>query len=260
MLNYIKSELYRARHSAEIRETAVVLVGIILLMNLVLHFMSRLPDFRYGTTSFSYSMLAAMPMLYCYVASDVAVMLYEADKRNGTLGNSIAFGLPRIKIFIGNCIVSFLTALALLLLTLPVYILSAMLLLEEAQPTTVSVLLEEVPAVSLIAIASLILAVLLLEVFDNIFFSILAWLAVLVALPKLFLLAGLWLTTKTEVLLGIAMWMPQNFFSVGMQVNTSQCITVWDTPEGLARCLLSGGAGILIFGAAGVLLLRRKEI
>ena len=36
MLNYVKSELYRASRSPEIRETAAVFVGLVLLMNIVL--------------------------------------------------------------------------------------------------------------------------------------------------------------------------------------------------------------------------------
>ena len=191
MLNYMKSELYRARHSAEIRGTAIGLLGLILFMNLILSIMSGLPHFHYGITSFSYSMLVSMPMLYCYVAGDVAVMLYESDKRNGTLGNSIAYGISRTRIFFGKCIVTFLTSLFLLLLALPVYILSAMLLLEEAGPTVVWDMLAEVPAVSLIATAALILANILLELFDNSFFSVLAWLTVMLFLPKILLFAGI---------------------------------------------------------------------
>ena len=48
MLNYIKSEFYRAAHSAEIRGTALGLGGIVLLMNLVLYLMKDLEHFRYG--------------------------------------------------------------------------------------------------------------------------------------------------------------------------------------------------------------------
>ena len=259
MLNYIKSELYRAKHSAEIHGTAIGLLGLILFMNLVLYAMSGLPHFHYGITSFSYSMLVSFPMLYCYVAGDVAVMLYESDKRNGTLGNSIAYGISRTQIFAGKCIVSFLTALCLLALALPVYLLSSMLL-EKAGPTTVQDMLTEVPAVSLVAIAALILAVLLLNIFNNSFLSILVWLAILVFLPKALLLVGMGLAPRTEFVLNIAMWMPVNFFNAGMQVNMSECTTVWDTAEGMARCLLSGAAGILVFGTAGVLLLKKKEI
>ena len=65
MLNYIKSELYRALHSKEIHGTAIGLLGIILSMNLVLFLMKDVEHFRYGSASFSYSMLVSVPMMYC---------------------------------------------------------------------------------------------------------------------------------------------------------------------------------------------------
>lgn len=260
MLNYLKSEFYRSVHSPEIHGTAIGLFAIVLFMNLTLGLMKNLEHFRYGITSFSYSMIVSVPMMYCYVASDVAAMLYEPDRRNGTMGNSIACGLSRMQLFAGKCIVCFVTSLALLALLLPVYIGSAVLLLDAAGPTTVRDMLTEIPAMSLIATASLILAVILLSLFDNSFFSVLIWLAVMVLLPKLLLAAGMALPFGRELLMDIALWMPANFLTAGSSVNMSQCITLWSAPEGMVRCLLSGAAGILVFGTAGVLLLRKKEI
>lgn len=260
MLNYIKSELYRAFHSSEIRETAIVITGLVFLMNLVLYLFSGMEHFRYGITSFSYSMLVASPMIYCYVAGDVTVMLYEADKRNGTMGNSIACGISRTEIFAGKCIVSLLTSLGILLIVLPVYIASAMLLLPKAGPVEIKDLILEIPAVSLVAAAALLLAVVLLEIFDKVLVSILIWFGVLVFIPKALLLVGMYLSDQSNVLLNMASWMPANFFSVEMQVNMSECIPVWNTPEGMAKCLISGGLGILIFGIAGILSLRKRDI
>ena len=105
MLNYVKSELYRASRSPEIRETAAVFVGLVLLMNIVLCLLKGLEDFRYGITSFSYSNVVAMPMIFCYVASDVAVMLYESDRRNRTEQNCISYGMSRLELLAGKCIV-----------------------------------------------------------------------------------------------------------------------------------------------------------
>lgn len=260
MLNYIKSELYRAWHSSEIHGVAIGLLGMILFMNLVLYFMSGLEHFRYGITSFSYSNLVNAPMLYCYVSAVVALMLYEPDRRNGTLGNSISYGLSRLEIFTGKCLVALATSLVLLALSLPVYIGSASLLLEHAGPTTVREMLTEVPATSLIAVASLILALMLLEAFDKSPFAILIWSAVMVFLPKILLLSGMALASKTESLLDIALWMPANLFTVGVQVNMSECTVLWETAEGMAKCLLSGAAGILVFSVISVLLLRKKEL
>lgn len=259
MLNYIKSELYRALHSKEIRWTAIGLLAIILSMNLVLFLMKDVEHFRYGSASFSYSMLVSVPMMYCYVAADVAVMLYESDRRNGTMGNSIAHGISRMQLFAGKCIVCFTVSLILLAAALPVYIGSASLLHAQG-PTTAQDMLLEIPAMSLIATGSLILAVVVLDLFQNSFFSVLTWLTVMLLLPKLLLFAGILLPFGGDALMDAAMWMPANFIPAGTRVNMSECVTIWDTGAGMARCLLSGAAGILVFGLAGVLLLRKRDI
>ena len=259
MLKYIKSELYRALHSKEIHGTAIGLLAIILSMNLVLFLMKDVEHFRYGSASFSYSMLVSVPMMYCYVAADVAVMLYESDRRNGTMGNSIAHGISRMQLFAGKCIVCFTVSLILLAAALPVYIGSASLLHAQG-PTTAQDMLLEIPAMSLIATGSLILAVVLLDLFQNSFFSVLTWLTVMLLLPKLLLFAGMLLPFGGDALMDAAMWMPANFIPAGTRVNMSECVTIWDTGAGMARCLLSGAAGILVFGLAGVLLLRKRDI
>lgn len=258
MLNYIKSELYRAVHSKEIHGTAIGLLAIVLFMNLILGLMKNVEHFSYGITSFSYSMLVSVPMMYCYVAADVAAMLYESDRRNGTMGNSIAFGISRMQLFAAKCIVCFAVSLVLLALVLPVYIGSAVLLLNAAGPTTIRDMLLEIPAMSLIATASLILAVVLLDFFENSFFSVVTWLAVMVILPKLLLFAGMIL--GGDALMDIAMWMPVNFIPAESSVNMSECVTIWDTGSGMAKCLLSGAVGILAFGGLGVLLLKKRDI
>lgn len=260
MLNYVKSELYRASRSREIRETAIVFMGLVLLLNIVLYLCKGLEHFRYGITSFSYSNVVAMPMIYCYAASDVAVMLYEADRRNRTEQNSIAYGMSRLGLLAGKCIVSLTVSFVILALTLPVYICSAELLLDSVGPTTAADLLLEIPAMSLIATASLILANVLLEFFDKSIVSILVWLSILVFLPKILLLSGMALAGRSTFLLDIALWLPANFLTMESQVNMSECTTIWDTAQGMAKCLIAGGAEILVFGAVGVVLLRKREL
>ena len=260
MLNYIKSELYRAPHSKELRGAFIGLLAIILFLNLTLFLMKDVEHFRYGSSSFSYSMLVSVPMMYCYVAADVAAMLYESDRRNGTMGNSIAYGISRMQLLVGKCVVCFVASLVMLAVALPLYIGCAELLLHATGPTTIQDMLLEVPAMSLIATGSLILAVVLLDFFENSFFSVLAWLTVMLFLPKILLFAGIVLPFGGDVLMDVAMWMPANFIPAGTNVNMSECTTIWDTGAGMARCLISGTAGILVFSAAGVLLLRKKDI
>lgn len=257
MRNYIKSECYRICRSGWVYGMAGILAVLTILYNLVSWLLLTFtPDFPYGTTSFSFSNLVANPMLYCYLAFIIAALLYEADTRNGACKNSIACGISRTDIFFGKCITSFLTAFAMLITTMTAYIASTVLLLEHKGPTRLKDLLLEVPAVSLIALSALILSILLLEIFDKIIVSILVWIVILVAIPRIFLILSL----KISVLLPIALWMPENFFSVEMSVNMSQCITLWGYPEGMAKCLISGALGILIFSLMGIWLVRKKDI
>ncbi len=259
MLNYIKSELYRVWHIKIILSMAGIFSVIVFLMNFVLFLLKDVEHFRYGITSFSFSVIVSLPMIYCYVAADIVATLYEGDKRNGMKQNSIANGISRMEIFTGKCIVSLIAALAILAIILPVYILSAELLLKPAGPVTVGDVLMELPAAAPAGIASVILAVLLLEAFDKAVLSILAWIGVMVVVPKVFLVLGMIFGTRGDVFTSIAMWMPQNFFSAGMQVNMSECVAIWDTPAGMGRCILAGAAGIVIFSVCAVLLLRKKE-
>ena len=113
---------------------------------------------------------------------------------------------------------------------------------------------------SLITIASQILAVILLELFEKGSYSILVWLTVMLFLPKIFLMAGMILPFESGPIMDIAMWMPVNFLPAGTRVTMSECVTLWSSAEGMTRCLVSGAAGILIFSSAGVFLLRKKDL
>ena len=257
MGNYIKSECYRLICSKWIYVMGGVLAALAFLYNLVSYlFYIHTPDFRYGTTSFAFSNLVAYPMLYCYAAFLIADLLWEADTRNGTHGNSISWGIPRTGIVLGKCVVGILASLILLAVTITVFAVSSLLLLEHGGPTRLQDLLMEIPAVSLIAISSFLLSVLVLELFDRMIVSLLTWLSVMVVIPRILFFLGM----KIHALMPVALWMPENFFSVEMSVNMSRCITLWSSPEGMAKCLISGAVGILLFGAAGICLAEKKEL
>lgn len=257
MLNYIRSEYYRVFRSTLIYATAGILALMILALNLVLASFNRMdPGFPYGTTSYSFSLLVTSPMFYCLLALLLMMVLYESNRRNGNLKNSVAYGISRSTILVGKCIVGITAALFLLTVLLPVYIGSAYLLLPHAGPVHISDMLMEAMAVSLIAVASLILCIVLLELFEHASYSFLIWLAIVQIIPTILLYLGI----KIDVLRKIAMWMPWNFFKLGMKVNTVHCIALWDTTRGLVRCLVTGALGILIFGISGTVLVRRKDL
>ena len=255
MLNYIKSEFYRITHSAMLYAVGFAFAAAPTLMNIMLYcFTLSKPDYPFSTTSFSFSNVVASPMIFCVAALFLVYALYEGNKKNGNLKNAIASGLSRGKIFIGQVIVCLVVSIIFLAITAMVYIFSARLLLRIEGPVTAFDLIMEILAVAPIAVAALILSVVVVMRFDKSIMGIIWWLCILFFVPQLLLYIGI----EIEPVREIAMWLPRNFFS-GMQVNQTVCAPIWDAADGLAKCLISGFIGIIVFGIYGIVSLRKKE-
>ena len=256
MMNYIKSELYRMVHSRMIYVTALGFAGAPLLLNGLLYATFRtMPDNAYSYTSFSHSFLISLPMFFCVAAFIVVLSLYEGDKKTGNMKNVVASGISRVKIFAGQIVVSLVACYSILITTLAVYILSARLLLVDAGPATWMDLVKEALVMSPIAISALILAVVVTMVFEKTFVAVMVWSGILYFIPTVFFYVGI----RYPVIWKISEWMPDNFLSY-IEVNTSVCNPMWDTLEGLTKCMVAGAVGIVVFGLAGLCLVRKKEI
>lgn len=230
-----------------------VMAALAFLLNIVLHFWGR----KYAITSFSYSILVSSPMVFIAAGAVVAYILYEDSHKNGNLKNTVSSGISRIKIFAGECVISTAASTFAMLVTLAVWIVSARLMLEQAGPVILDDLLWEIPMVYLLAIAGLVCGIVFLEIFEKSIIGMMAWGLVWFGVPKIFF----YLALRFEAFYPPAMWLPGNFFGINsMQVNMGNCITVWDSAAGMARCIVSGIAGIVIFAAAGVLAVRKKDL
>lgn len=255
MLNYIKGEFYRVTHSAMLYAVGFAFAAAPILMNIMLYcFTLSKPDYPFSTTSFSFSNIVANPMVFCVAALFLVYALYEGNKKNGNLKNAVASGLSRGKIFAGQVVVCLSVSMIFGAITAIAYILSARLLLRMEGPVTEFDLIMEILAVTPIAVAALILSVVIVIRFDKSFIGIIWWLCILFFVPQLIFYIGI----EVEPVRKIAMWLPRNFFS-GMQVNQSVCAPIWDTVGGLAKCLISGFIGIVVFGLYGVVSLRKRE-
>lgn len=256
MLNFVKSELYRITHSPALYIITICFAATPLLINFMLFGFERFdPDFPYSTTSFSYSNLVANPMYFCIAALFLVFALYEGNKKNGTLKNIVSSGISREKIFAGEFMVCLVASVLVLAVTVPVYILSAKLLLRETGPVLATDMIKEIFAVAPIAVAALVLGIVMVQLFDKTYLGIFCWFCILYFIPQILFYIGF----EIEPIQEIAIWMPRNFFGT-MEVNTQVCNPVWDKPLGLAMCLISGIVGILVFGVLGTLALRKKEL
>lgn len=257
MLNYIKGEGYRITHSKGIYAAAGIASGLLVLMNVVLYLSNKnLTNFPYGLVSFSLNNLIANLQILFLSGYVVVSILFSDERKNGTLKNVVAYGIPRVHIFIGKCIVSIAAALCCMAVILVFYMGSACLLLGGPAAESVGKMAGGVGAALPSAFAAVILGVALLTLFEKDIVAIIAWYAVMYVIPTVFYYAGF----RIDVLSKIAAWMPWNIFSYEVMANMSGYVCLWDTPLGLAKCMTAGIAGMFIFGAAGVFVSRKKEI
>lgn len=177
MLNYIRSELYRITHTRAAFLTTAILSAGILAINLVLHFWGGGVNY-YGHTSFSYALNISAPFLYVIMGAVVAFALYESRRKNGNLKNTVAFGLTRPQIFIGQCISALLAATAIMVVVLAVWLASAELLLSRTEIWTIGDFLSSTAYVYLLAIAGLVSTVFFIAIFQREMTAVVACIAV----------------------------------------------------------------------------------
>ncbi|MFR7584028.1 MAG: ATP-binding cassette domain-containing protein [Mediterraneibacter gnavus] len=266
MLNYIKSECYRVIHS----RSTYVMTGIMAVLPVLFHIIlyvtgvasSTTQDFPYDITSFSFSFLAGSPMLFTYAGLIVAAVLYEDEHKNGNIKNAVAFGISREKLFLGKCMTAVLTATVIMALVLIAYIGSAWFLLEHTGPTSLKIILTEIPAVYGTAVASMILGIALLAYIKNEVMAAMLWAVIVYAIPRVLLMAGMVLLGQwgIEFLWDFAQLLPANLFQFGAKVNMSHCEVLWKTSQGMTKCVIVGIVGTVLAIVAGIVMLRKKEV
>ena len=225
MLNYLKGEAYRIAHGRAAYLFAGTLCAIVLAANVLLWAMSSTPGFPYATVRFSMSNLVSMLPLLFYMAGLLVWVLFADDRKDGTLKNAIAHGCSRRDLFLGKCLVATVLGLAILAVVLAV---------ASALPFTA---------------ACVVLGVAVCSALPKTVTAFLVWVAVVSVIPAVLNVIGL----GVEPVARLASWLPANFFANEVAINQSGLAQfLWDTPEGLAKCLIAGIAGIAVFGAVGL--------
>lgn len=258
MMNYIKSELYRTLRSKSvyILTGILVLLGVLYNVAIYLFALSEGPTFRYNSTSFSYSFIISSPVFFYVMAGVIAGLLFEGNRKNGNLKNSISFGISRDAIFIGKIIVSILWSIASCIIILAAYIISAELLLPTAGPATYLDIIHEVYSVFFICIGAIISMLLVSEYFDKQLTGAMVWGTIWYLIPVLISMLGL----KFNLFYIISNYLPNSMYDQGVTINLSAKELIWDTAEGMLRTNIVGIAHIIVFTIAGILLLRKKDV
>ena len=256
MLNYMKSEWCRIVCGRELYLFTGVLCAIVLAANVLLCAMASTPDFPYATVRFSMSNLISSLGLLFFMAGLLVWVLYADDRKDGTFKNAIVHGCSRRDLFVGKCLVSTALGLLSMAVILVVYIGSAVLLLE-GSTEAVFILLKGVAAALPFTVACIVLGVAACATLPKTITAFLVWLAIVSVIPAVLNVIGL----GVEPVARLASWLPANFFSNEVAINQSGLAQfLWDTPEGLAKCMIAGFSGIAVFGVAGLWRANKAEL
>lgn len=248
MLNYMRSEWYRIVHGREFYVFTGVLCALVLAAIGIHFIMMSTPDFPYATVRFTLGIMTSSLLGLLLLAGTLAWILFADDRKNGTLRNAIATGYSRRRLFVGKCLVGTAAGLLCLVVVLVAYIGSAVLLLEGPAAQPVHDLLMGALSALPSAVASVVLVVAVFSEFENTGVALIVWVAVMFVIPYTLRMIGL----LVEPIAVVASWLPTNFFSTEALVSMSGSSLLWNTPAGLAKCLISGFVGIALFGAVGL--------
>lgn len=257
MLNYMKSEFYRIRHTKSVYICTAVLCVLVVIFNSLLAFLNKVdPAFRYGSFRFALNMFTGAPMTYMYMAGFVAFLLFLEDKRSGALFHTISCGISRRKIILGKGIVSLTTACTMMVVILVFYVGSAWLLLENRELLPLQELLSEIIFLMPTAIAVMLLGIVLGIIMQKDMNIICTWVMVISILPNSIYILSL----KFDVFYEFSRWFPIAYFRREILVYLSSYQCIWHTPEGIVRCLVSGLAGILMVLLFGMLKVKKQDL
>lgn len=250
MLNYMRSEWYRIVHGREFYVFTGVLCALVLAGNLLLWGMGASdPNFPYATVRFSLSNLISSLSLLFFMAGLLVWILFADDRKDGTFKNAIAHGLSRRDLFVGKCLVSTALGLISMAVILIVYVGSALVLLEGPGLEAAGYLLQGVGAALPFTVACIVLAAVVCATLPKSTAGFLVWLAVVSVIPAVLHMVGM----AVEPVGAVANWLPSNFFQYEVAINQGGVAEfLWNTPAGLAKCLISGFVGIALFGAVGL--------
>ena len=252
----MKSELYRITHSKDLYVMIGICSGLVVLMNIVLAIsVRRMINFTYATTNFSLGTLMSQVQIILIFAFIVASIVFGDEYKHRTLKNSISFGISRAKIFCGKYLVSLAAAVVSFIVIMVCYIGSAFLLLENSGNMVVHELFLSMVATIPSAIMSLTLAIALLFVIDNGINAAMIWSAVVIFIPIVLDVMG----RRIELCYKIGNYLPWTMLSRN-KVTHSTFLCVWDTPEGLIRCILVGVLSTVVFGIIGVRAFKKKDV
>lgn len=253
MLNYIRSELYRNFHMKGSYLLIGICGGLVTAMHGVLAWAGARGDFWYNNLSFTMSMLLTAGTLLAAITLIVGSIAFGDEYKNGTMKNVTAYGFSRMKIFFGKQAAAVITAMVCFLAILGIFLISGLVLIENAPAEAWRELFVGMGAMIPSLVAVLAFSVSLQMIMESATAAQWVCLGVFFVAPPILELLGI----KFQIFAELLEWWPTQVIGGVMLPDAGY---IWDTTEGMVRCVSVGGVWLILALGLGCLGFARKEI
>ena len=259
MMNYLRSEFYRAFRTKGFYLFTGAGMALLVAMNVVLWACGRdTPSFQYNTTAFSFSMVYYGGFQFVLVLTlALSAIIFGNEFKNKTINNSVAFGCSREMLFIGKLLVTLVCSLVCLVAVIGALLGSGYLLLRHDGMEDAARVLRAVASCTPILICGACGAVSLFYVLGSETKGSWIWCLLIFGVTGAVSLLGM----KFELFARLSSWMIYNIVTENhTNPDTGLTVMVWETAEGLRRCIMAGVMGTLVFFVLGLAGVHKKEL
>lgn len=253
MLNYMRSEAYQIRRNRSFLVCLIVMAGLIL---------GAIGIMKYLDTHTARSLALPLNALYTsmsFIHGFVIIVAGSLEnneyQRHHTVKNSVAFGIPRVTIYLGKFF-SQLLACTFIYIAMPLLFMAIGCLLLKTPPKEEFVSLFRAFAGAYpLCVCELAICFCFFTNWGANWAGVLSTLFVSWGLPQIFYILGY----KFSFFTVLYKWNPSAMVEFQLDAQGVR-YAYWDTASGMAHCYLSGIVGTLLFVAIGLYWLNKREI
>lgn len=253
MMNYMKSEFYRAIRNRNLWILLAACTGLMVLaVGLLGYFKHTDVHFPYGNTRFALSNIYMQMGIALIISVIFAGFIHDSEEKQHTIKHSVAFGLKRSTIFLGRFFVQAIVSSVLYVILVSFFAGISFLFLQHSNQGEIDSLIRISAGSITCLLAGLAITHYFLMITESETVAYLQAFGVLMILPILCNIIG----RKIDVIKNLAVVFPYNVIAADGALVSGD----GDIGKAMLSSLLIGSVWVLIFLVAGVLQFQKKEV
>lgn len=255
MLNYINSELFRISRNKKIYLFIGIVAALIAAMGAVLSAFGKDPEFPYATTAFALGNEYRSMNYLLLIVLVLSTYLDDNEYRQHTMKHSVAFGISRNTIYLARLIAQMIVSAVIYILMNVLLVGVSFTLLQHSNAGELNELLRAIVAGIPLFLAALAISHCFIMNTESIVSAESFAVSIILILPLIMNMLG----RQLEFIEKLAYWLPYNLATPYFDENSMMQL-VWNTPNGMLHCYLSGIAFFLFFSLMGIVFFQKREI